>query len=72
MQSQPIDLAAHYQSLALPEEVNPMPNLSANDQIAEWLNTANKDELTTLINHIMDADVIAAVLVYQYITLNRK
>jgi hypothetical protein len=44
---------------------------SPNQQVREWVETAERADLLRLVNHMMTSDVRAAVLAYQYVADRR-
>jgi hypothetical protein len=46
-------------------------NDSPNEQVRQWVETAERADLLRLVNHMMTSDVRAAVLAYQYVADRR-
>jgi hypothetical protein len=43
-------------------------NDSPNEQVRQWIETAERPDLLRLVNHMMEGDVRAAILAYQYVS----
>jgi hypothetical protein len=43
-------------------------NDSPNEQVRQWVETAERADLLRLVNHMMEGDVRAAILAYQYVS----